>query len=103
MEDIRIEENGQIEENDFSDYGSFFSDHFDIIETEDGDFYSMKQEDFDWWFDYHQKREEAQENLDKLLKSKPELQKDFNNDVFFAGVEFNDYPDAMIQFVDDNK
>lgn len=103
MAEIKIKESGKIEENNFSDYGDFFDSQFEVIENEDGEYFSMSQEDYDWWFDYYQKRNKAQENLNELLEQKPKLQEDFNNNVFLVGVEFNDYPDAMNRFVEDNQ
>ena len=102
MTKIKIKENGKIEETNFSDYGDPFDAHFDSVETEDGDFILMTQEEFDWWADYSHRDITAREDLNRLLIEKPELNDDYLADVLFSGVEFNDYPEAIRNFVVDH-
>ncbi len=124
MTEIKIKESGKIEEITVIDpktgldwSGDLIGNNFDGTEwTEDG-VVIMDQEDFDWWSNYCNEYETA-DNLiyefftdltDNFEIREPEDAYQKENKMkelyynYIYGYEFNDLPDAMVKFVEDNQ
>ena len=59
----------------------------------------MTQDTFDWWADYCNKYEVADQAVSDLLSEKDDLELSELYHDFICGIEFNEIPEAMMIFV----
>ena len=125
MTEIQIKENGKVEEITVIDPKTGLDWAADLIGNTDpvivgfnsDDNMIMGQEEFDWWSDYCEKYEQAdnlvhdffndlEENCwnnfetghpEDAYQKSIELSEEYHN--YICGIEFNDLPSAMVNFV----
>ena len=129
MKEIKIKETGQIEEITVIDAKTGLDWSGDLIGNadpeiegyDDEDIMIMTQDNFDWWFNYCNEYEKAdnavheffqdltndcQDNFDTgepedAYQRETEMQEKFHD--YINGIEFNDIPEYMTRFIEENK
>jgi len=111
--EIKINETGEIKRITLIDLKTgvdWSGDYMESAESGfDGDYITMSQENFDWWNNQCNEYQKADEAVYELLNraeteeeeiKKNKLTEQYHD--FINGVEFNEQPEAMIKFVDEN-
>ena len=84
--------------------GQIIGDSWHDLETVEIDGVEELSGDADqceWWIDYCDRLNDAEQKIYDFLEENEDLRDDYNN--FIGGVEFNDRPDAIINFIKSNK
>jgi len=69
--------------------------------TYDGDNYHISETDFNWWSEYNNKYNNADDKLKELFEKNEELKEEFFH--FIIEKDFNDYPEQILYFIELNK